>query len=89
MIERVDRVFRYAVGTGLMQINPAAAFRDSADPRDKLPPLTVRNDPAITEPRPVGELLRAIDSYTGQPVTEAAMKMAPYVFVRAGRASRR
>jgi len=84
MIDRVERVFRYAVGTGRMQINPAAAFRDSADPRDKLPPLAVKNHPAITEPRRVGELLRAIHSYSGQPVTEAAMKLAPYLFVRPG-----
>lgn len=84
LIDRLERVFRYAVGTGRMQINPAAAFRDSADPRDKLPPLPVRNHPAITEPRRVGELLRAIDSYSGQPITEAAMKLAPYVFVRPG-----
>lgn len=84
MLDRLERVFRYAVGTGRTQVNPAAAFRDSADPRDKLPPLTVRNHAAITEPRRVGELLRAIDSYSGQPVTEAAMKLAPYLFVRPG-----
>lgn len=84
LMDRLERVFRYAVGTGRMQINPAAAFRDSADPRDKLPPLAVKNHPAITEPRRVGELLRAIDSYSGQPTTEAAMKLAPYLFVRPG-----
>ena len=30
----------------------------------------------------VGELLRAIDGYDGQPTTAAALKLAPYVFVR-------
>lgn len=84
MLDRLERVFRYAVGTGRTQINSAAAFRDSADPRDKLPSLNVKNHAAITEPRRVGELLRAIDSYSGQPVTEAAMKLAPYLFVRPG-----
>src|SRR5437868_6979426 len=63
LLDRLDRVFRYAAGTGRTHINPAAAFRDSADPRDKLPPLTVRNHAAITEPRKVGELLRAIHGY--------------------------
>lgn len=84
MLDRLERVFRYAVGTGRMQINPAGVFRDSADPRDKLPPLTVKNHAAITDPRKVGELLRAIDSYNGQPTTEAAMRLAPYLFVRPG-----
>ena len=30
----------------------------------------------------VGELLRAIDGYDGQPTTGAALRLAPYVFVR-------
>lgn len=84
LLDRLELVFRYAVGTGRIQINPAAAFRDSADPRDKLPPLTVKNHAAITDPRKVGELLRAIDGYSGQPTTEAAMRLAPYLFVRPG-----
>jgi integrase len=32
----------------------------------------------------VGELLRAIDGYVGQPTTVAALKLAPYLFVRPG-----
>ncbi len=31
-----------------------------------------------------GGLLRAIDGYDGQPATAAALKLAPYVFVRPG-----
>jgi len=38
----------------------------------------------VTEPAQVGELLRAIDGYTGQPVTALALKLAPLVFVRPG-----
>jgi integrase len=37
---------------------------------------------AITDPVQVGELLRAIDGYDGQPTTAAALRLAPYVFVR-------
>lgn len=37
---------------------------------------------AITEARPFGHLLNAIDSYEGQPTTMAALKLAPLVFVR-------
>ncbi len=32
----------------------------------------------------MGELLRAIDGYSGQPATEAAFKLAPLLFVRPG-----
>ena len=39
---------------------------------------------AITEPKRVGELLRAIDEYAGQPSTHYALKLAPYVFLRPG-----
>jgi integrase len=40
--------------------------------------------PAITDPKRVGELLRAIADYEGMPVTRAALQLAPLVFVRPG-----
>jgi integrase len=46
--------------------------------------VVVRNHPAITDPARIGELLRAIDGYRGQPATECALKLAPLVFVRPG-----
>jgi integrase len=74
----VGRVLRYAIATG-------RAERDvSADIRGALTPVAVRNFPAITEPRRIGELLRAIDGYAGQPATAYALKLAPLVFVRPG-----
>ncbi len=39
---------------------------------------------ALTTPKEAGELLRAIDAYSGYPVTHAALRLAPYVFVRPG-----
>ena len=39
---------------------------------------------AIVDPKRVGELLRAIDGYTGQPVTRLALALSPHVFVRPG-----
>jgi integrase len=72
------QIFRYAVATG-------RAERDiTGDLRGALAPVVVTNHAAITEPARVGELLRAIDGYRGQPVTEAALKLAPLVFVRPG-----
>ena len=46
--------------------------------------MDVEHRAAITEPKRVGELLRAIDEYSGQPSTHYALKLAPYVFVRPG-----
>lgn len=44
----------------------------------------VKNHPAITDPVRLGELLRAIDGYTGSPVTVAALKLAPMLLCRPG-----
>src|SRR5690606_25199558 len=76
--QRVGQVFRYAIATG-------RAERDiSADLRGALVPVTTKNHAAIIEPVAIGHLLNAIDSYRGQPVTHAALKLAPLVFVRPG-----
>lgn len=40
--------------------------------------------PAIVEPAEIGALLRAIDGFDGQPSTQAALRLAPYIFVRPG-----
>lgn len=70
------QIFRYAIATG-------RAERDvCADLRGALAPVVVRNHPAITDPARIGELLRAIHGYRGQPATECALKLAPLVFVR-------
>jgi integrase len=76
------RLFKYAVGTERMPTNPAQAFADSGDPRDKLPPVRERNHPALTDPREVGVLLRGIDAYNGYTATQAAFKLAPILFSR-------
>src|SRR5207253_9495504 len=54
------------------------------DLRGALAPLKVTNRAAITEPREVAQLLRAIHGYRGHPVVEAALQLAPLVFVRPG-----
>jgi integrase len=72
------RVFRYAIATG-------RAKRDvSADLKGALAPKGSQSYAAITEPSKVGQLLRAIAGYDGQPTTHAALRLAPYVFVRPG-----
>lgn len=76
--QRVGQVLRYAIATG-------RAERDvTQDLRGALAPIKPKNHAAITDPAEVGALLRAIDSYRGQPAVEAALKLAPLLFVRPG-----
>jgi integrase len=71
-------VFRYAIATG-------RATRDiSMDLRGALTTPKVQHRAAITEPKEVGALLRAIDGYSGQPTTRIALQLAALVFVRPG-----
>ena len=72
------QVFRYAIATGRADRNPAA------DLRGALPPVVERHHASITDPKAVGELLRAIEGYSGSFVTKCAVRLAPLVFVRPG-----
>jgi len=72
------RVFRYAIATGRTAYNPATDLVGALEQ-----PQT-RHFASVTEPAKIGELLRALYSYTGSPVTQAALKLAPMTFVRPG-----
>jgi len=76
--QRLGQVFRYAVATGRAQRDP------TADLRGALSPVVSRSHAAVTDPAAVGELLRALHGYSGQPATAAALKLAPLLFVRPG-----
>jgi len=72
------QVFRYAVATGRVD-------RDiTQDLKGALPPAKGEHFAAITEPKEVAELLRAIDGYQGSLPAVCALKLAPLVFVRPG-----
>lgn len=73
-----SRVFRYAVATARAKADPAAALRGA------LVAPKVTHHSAILDAKGVGALLRAIDGYDGQPMTQLALKLAPHVFVRPG-----
>ncbi len=71
-------VIRYAIATG-------RAERDvTLDLRGALIAPKVKHRAALVEPQRVGELLRAIDGYQGQPAVDFALKILPHVFVRPG-----
>lgn len=72
------QVFRYAVATGRAERDP------SGDLKGALPRPGERHLAAITDPKEVAQLLRAIDSYNGHFVVKCALRLAPIFFVRPG-----
>jgi integrase len=80
-LQSIGSIFDYAQSTGRFpddRRNPT--YRQSK----ALKKPTIRHHASITDPKRIGELLRAIDKYSGQPVTAAALRLAPLVFVRPG-----
>ena len=71
-------VFRYAIATGRGERDP------SGDLRGALTSRQVVHRATIVEPSKIGALLRAIEGFDGQPMTRAALRLAPHVFVRPG-----
>jgi integrase len=72
------QVFRYAVATG-------RAERDcSSDLKGALPPAAKTHLAALTDPKDVAALLRAIDGYQGSFVVKSALQLAGMFFVRPG-----
>lgn len=76
--QRCGQIFRYAIVTGRATHDP------TVDLRGALAPVISKSRAAITDPTKIGELLRAIDGYSGSLVTRTALKLAPLLFVRPG-----
>lgn len=72
------RVFRYGVATGRAESDPTSLLRGAL-----ITPKTTHHA-AILDPTAFGELLRAIDSYTGHQITRLAVQVAPHVMARPG-----
>lgn len=75
---KAGQVFRFAIIEGLTDNDPTPSLRGALrSPKPK-------HHAAVVDPREVGALLRAIDGFSGQLTTRAALKLAPLVFVRPG-----
>jgi len=77
-IQNIGQVMRYAVATGRAERDP------TGDLRGALSPIRHKHFAALTDPKLVGELLRAFDAFEGTVVVKAALQLAPLVFVRPG-----
>jgi integrase len=76
--EQMGQLWRYAIATG-------RAERDiAADLRGALEAHVQKNFSHITDPKILGQLMRDVEGYGGAPVTVAALRLLPLVFVRPG-----
>jgi integrase len=71
-------IWKYAVTNEKVEHNIVADI----DKKYALTKVQKRNFPVITEPKKVGELLRAIEKYQGSFITRQALRFAVLVFVR-------
>ena len=77
-LQNCGQILRYAIATG-------RAVRDvTGDLRGALAPVKGKHHAAITEPKELAPLLRAIHGYEGSLVTRTALQLAPLLFVRPG-----
>ncbi len=74
----IGQVFRYAVATGKAKRDP------TPDLKGALQPTKSKEFAAITDPKAVGELLRAMTDYHGDYKTTVALQLCAYLFQRPG-----
>lgn len=74
--QTAGQVFRYGIQTGRCERDP------TSDLHGALKPIVVKHMAAVLEPAKAGELMRAIDAYTGSPLTKAALWLSALLFQR-------
>ncbi len=77
-LQRCARVCKYAVASGRADLDASSGLIGA------LAPVPKKKFAALTEPKQVAELLRAIDAFAGTFVVACALRLAPLVFVRPG-----
>lgn len=73
----LGNIYRYGIATGRVKHDLTAELQGA------LTPQKTKHHPAITEPNAVGELLRAIEGYSGTHIVRYALQFVSLVFVRA------
>ncbi len=78
LAQLAGQVSRYARLVGYTKYDVGAGLAEA------LPPVQTEHYAAITDPKEIGHLLRAINGYPGDVSTIYALRLMPYVFVRSG-----
>jgi len=76
--KKCGEIFRYAIATGRAERDVAADLRGALAPE-----LAPKHHASITDPREIGKLMLALDSGPGSFHMQCALRLAPFVFVRA------
>jgi integrase len=76
--QTAGQVFRYGIQTGRAERDPAA------DLHGALEPVIVKHMASVLEPERVGDLVRAMRGYSGQPTTRTALMLSALLFQRPG-----
>lgn len=74
----ISQIFQYAVANERADRDPAA------DLKKALPPVKAGKFAALTEPKDISGLLRAIDGYSGSPIVRCALLFSSLTFGRPG-----
>lgn len=72
------QVLRYAVATCRIKSDP------SRDLQGALAPVVTKHRACIKDPKQAGQLMRAIQGFTGTHITACALRLSPYLFLRPG-----
>lgn len=72
-----NRIFKFGIGFGHCERNPASELPD-----DIFQKAVKTNYAHTTEPKVLTQILKSIDSYSGDISTKKALELAPYVFLR-------
>ncbi|WP_374383935.1 tyrosine-type recombinase/integrase [Thermomonas sp.] len=78
---QLSRIFKFAVATERADRDPAADLSEVLPSRRD---MVKQRYPTITDPERVGDLLRAIDGFSGTFPVACALKLAPMWFCRPG-----
>lgn len=76
----INQVFTYAISTDRANFNIAQGLKGYLPPTSK----TRKHMSAVTDPRELAPLLRAMDAYQGSFVAQCALKLLPLFFCRPG-----
>jgi integrase len=76
----ISQVFTYAISTDRANFNIAQGLKGYLPPTSK----TRKHMSAVTDPRELAPLLRAMDAYQGSFVSQCALKLLPFFFCRPG-----
>lgn len=72
-----NRIFKYGVGYGYCETNPVANLPD-----DIFQKVEKGNFAHTTDPKVLAQILKALETYTGDICTAKALQLQPYVFLR-------